>query len=198
MPTLGQTLKAARERKKVTCSQAAAATRMKIQTIEAMERDDYSRVAAPIYAKGFLKLYAEYLALDAAPLIREYMDTYAPKERPQFIPPEGPVPVPPPPDEDMPADDSAPVIPRRPWATLFVTQRNWKRPAAIGGGVLLLVVILGLSLSRCAARTVEQGEKVQPVSAPAPAAAVERGPLPVVMDPPDSYIEGGSTSEGKP
>lgn len=196
MPTLGQTLKEARERKKVTCSQAAAATRMKIQSIEAMERDDYSRVAAPIYAKGFLRLYAEYLGLDAAPLIREYMDTYAPKERPQLVAPDGPVPVPPP-DPDMPVDESAPVMPRRPWAMRFVTRRNWKRPVAIGGGVLLVVVILGIFLSRCATSTVEQEEKKIAEPPPAPA-AVERGSLPVVMDPPDSYIEPGAPSESKP
>ena len=29
-----------------------------------MERDDFSRMAAPIYAKGFIRLYAEYLGLD--------------------------------------------------------------------------------------------------------------------------------------
>ena len=72
MATLGQILKEAREKKNVTASQAAAATRMKIQTVEALERDDFSRMAAPMYAKGFIKLYAEYLGLDAAPLIREY------------------------------------------------------------------------------------------------------------------------------
>ena len=50
MATLGQILKEAREKKGVTASQAAAATRMKIQTVEALERDDFSRIAAPTYA----------------------------------------------------------------------------------------------------------------------------------------------------
>ena len=199
MPTLGQTLKEARERKKVTCSQAAAATRLKMQHVEAMERNDFSRVAAPIYAKGFLKLYAEYLGLDPAPLIREYMDMHAPKERPQLVAPDGPVPVPPPADAaDGVPGEAAPVLPRRPTAMRFAAQRNWRRPAAITGGVLLLVLVLVLVLSRCATRTVEQGEKIeQPPPPPAPA-AVERGPLPVVMDPPDSYIEPGAASESKP
>ena len=89
MATLGQILKEAREKKGVTASQAAAATRMKIQTIEALERDDFSRIAAPMYAKGFIKLYAEYLGLDATPLIREYMDLHAPKVRPPLTPENG-------------------------------------------------------------------------------------------------------------
>ena len=72
MDTIGQQLKAARERKGVTASQAAAATHMKVQHVEALERDDYSRMTVPTYARGFLRLYAEYLGMDPAPLLREY------------------------------------------------------------------------------------------------------------------------------
>lgn len=76
MDSIGQQLKAARERKGVTASQAAAATHMKVQHVEALEHDDYSRMTVPTYAKGFLKLYAEYLGLDPAPLLREYTARY--------------------------------------------------------------------------------------------------------------------------
>ncbi|TAN37836.1 MAG: helix-turn-helix domain-containing protein [Verrucomicrobia bacterium] len=78
MENIGQQLKAARERKSVTASQAAAATHLKVQHVEALERDDYSRLAVPTYAKGFLKIYAEYLGLDPAPLLREYTLRHAP------------------------------------------------------------------------------------------------------------------------
>ncbi len=76
MDSIGQQLKAARERKGVTASQAAAATHMKVQHVEALEHDDYSRMSVSTYAKGFLKLYAEYLGLDPAPLLREYTARY--------------------------------------------------------------------------------------------------------------------------
>jgi hypothetical protein len=33
----------------------------------------------PTYAKGFLKIYADYLGLDPAPLVREYTLRYAPR-----------------------------------------------------------------------------------------------------------------------
>ena len=72
METIGQQLKAARDRKGVTASQAALATHLKVQHIEALERDDYSRLTVPTYAKGFLRIYADYLNLDPAPLMREY------------------------------------------------------------------------------------------------------------------------------
>ncbi len=85
METLGQQLGTARERKKKSPSEAAKATRIKVQHIEAMERDDFSGIAAPAYAKGFIKIYAEYLGIDPEPLIEEYLQKHAPKERPALM-----------------------------------------------------------------------------------------------------------------
>ena len=81
METLGQKLKAARLARKMTASEAAKGTRIKVQHIEAMEGDDFSAIPAPAYAKGFIKLYAELLGLDPAPLIAEYIDRHAPTGR---------------------------------------------------------------------------------------------------------------------
>jgi hypothetical protein len=81
---IGKTLQDARLRKKMTTSQVAAATRIKIQLIEAIERDDFSRMSAPIYGKGFIKLYAECVELDPKPLIDEYMTHYAPAKKPSL------------------------------------------------------------------------------------------------------------------
>ena len=61
MESIGQQLKAARERKGATPSQAAAATHLKVQHVEALERDDYSRLTVPTYAKGFLMVAASPL-----------------------------------------------------------------------------------------------------------------------------------------
>jgi len=73
MDTVGQQLRAARERKELSPSQIASATRMKVQIVEDIENDDFSRIVAPIYAKGFIKLYAEYVGLEPAPLVQQYM-----------------------------------------------------------------------------------------------------------------------------
>jgi len=70
---LGQKLREARERMNLTASQVAAATRMKVQTVEAIEREDFSRIPATIYGKGFIKLYAELVGLPPKPLIDEYL-----------------------------------------------------------------------------------------------------------------------------
>ncbi|MGD9874184.1 MAG: helix-turn-helix domain-containing protein [Kiritimatiellia bacterium] len=76
MPRMGQIFKEAREKKGVTLSQAAIATRMKVQTVQHLENNDFGKIAAPAYAKGFIRLYAEYLGLDSAPLILEYQQQY--------------------------------------------------------------------------------------------------------------------------
>lgn len=70
---LGEKLCNARLAMKETTSQVAAATRMKVQIVEDLEKEDFRRLAAPIYAKGFIKLYAEHVGLDPTPLIDEYM-----------------------------------------------------------------------------------------------------------------------------
>lgn len=80
METIGQLFRAARERKGLSLSQVAAATRIKIQHIESMESDDFSRMAAATYARGFIKIYAEYLDLNPEPLIRQYTEMHAPQE----------------------------------------------------------------------------------------------------------------------
>ena len=69
---VGNTLRERRKQQSLTASQAAAGTRLKLQVIEALENEDYDRIPAPIYVKGFMKIYAEYLGLDPQPLIDEY------------------------------------------------------------------------------------------------------------------------------
>ena len=73
MTSLGSVLRAAREEKLIGLSQAAAATRIKVQMLDALEKNDFGTIAAPIYGKGFIKIYAEYLGLLPGPLIEEYM-----------------------------------------------------------------------------------------------------------------------------
>ena len=73
MPTLGEILRSERENGGYTTSQVAESTRIKIQQVEDLENDDFSRIAAPIYGKGFVKLYAEFLKLDPAPLVEMYV-----------------------------------------------------------------------------------------------------------------------------
>jgi transcriptional regulator with XRE-family HTH domain len=69
---LGETLRSARLERGLSPSEVAAATRMKVQIVEGIEREDFSKIAAPIYGKGFIRLYAEAVGVDPEPLIAEY------------------------------------------------------------------------------------------------------------------------------
>ncbi len=70
---LGNILKEARIRKELSASEVAAITRMKIQLVQAIEKEDYSAFPAIIYGKGFIKLFSECVDIDPSPLIEEYV-----------------------------------------------------------------------------------------------------------------------------
>lgn len=67
--SLGQILAARRGERGLTIQQAAAATRIRAHYLRALESDELERLAAPVYAKGHLRTYARYLALDPEPLV---------------------------------------------------------------------------------------------------------------------------------
>ena len=60
----GQKLTQARLQRGLTLDEAARATRMRPEKILALENDDYACFPSNAYAKGFLKNYARYLAVD--------------------------------------------------------------------------------------------------------------------------------------
>ena len=192
MGTLGHKFKAAREHKNVTLSQAAAVTRLKIQNLEAMERDDFSKIPAPAYAKGFIKLYAEYLGLDPAPMIKEYVELYMSKARP-----------------NKPLEDVKPVA-REPiklpdfkkWLVpvkAFVLKINWKpylRPAVMVLGSILFVVVIVKSI-----RSIASHKTVPAPVAEQKAVKSETPKRPMtalLMEPGEPYIDLSLSPSTKP
>jgi len=77
MATLGEQFKAAREAKGASEHDAGSATKILTKVIVAMEADDFSGIAAPTYAKGFIRLYSEFLEIDPVPLVDEYLEIHA-------------------------------------------------------------------------------------------------------------------------
>ena len=76
MIEFGKTLREARDARGDTGSQVAEITRMLPSIVDGLEREDFSKIAAPIYGRGFVKLYAEAVGLEAKPLVNEFMDIY--------------------------------------------------------------------------------------------------------------------------
>lgn len=84
--SIGSTLREARERKGLTIEEVAERTRMIHQMVDEMEHDDFHRVAAAIYGRGFIKLYSECVEIDPAPLLAEFNEVYTGFRK---APPEG-------------------------------------------------------------------------------------------------------------
>lgn len=109
---IGPTLQEARLKKQLTPSQVAEITRMKVQLVEDLEKDDFHRIAATIYGKGFIKLFAECVDLDPKPLIADYVRSVS-GDKPSLIP-DGSTSTPPspaPPQDTQPAPPSEPAPP---------------------------------------------------------------------------------------
>ena len=81
-------------------------TTNKVQIVEGLENEDFRRIPAPIYGRGFVKLYCETVGLEPKPLQAEFMTLYnqkkdAPGKAPPPAPPK-PAPVAPPAPEPEP------------------------------------------------------------------------------------------------
>ena len=74
-PTIGQKLRQARTERGVELSEVERATKIRAKFLEAMEEDRWGALPAPVYARGFLDIYARYLGLDQQALLDEYRQT---------------------------------------------------------------------------------------------------------------------------
>lgn len=87
MDSIGDYLRGAREDRKIPIAQVARDTKISERYIVAMESGEFSLLPAPAYARGFLRIYAEYLGLDPRPLVEQYVQEHAGVVQ-QAFPPE--------------------------------------------------------------------------------------------------------------
>lgn len=64
--TPGRLLATARVRAGLTLGDVAARSKVPVAALEAIDEDDYRRIGAPVYARGFVRLYAREVGLDPA------------------------------------------------------------------------------------------------------------------------------------
>ena len=76
---IGQQLAQARERIGLSASDVAARLRIRAMFVEALEREEWAVIGEFVYVRGFLKNYAKLVGLDAAPLLRQLSEEYAPE-----------------------------------------------------------------------------------------------------------------------
>ncbi|HEU4619555.1 MAG TPA: RodZ domain-containing protein [Gammaproteobacteria bacterium] len=78
---LGESLRSAREAARLSLEQAGEELRIEPKFLAALEEERYDAIGIPVFAKGYLKLYCEYLGLDYArlrPLYEEKAATAPP------------------------------------------------------------------------------------------------------------------------
>ena len=110
MMEFGKTLRTAREAKGLTTGQIAERTHMMVQVVEGLENEDFSKIVAPIYGRGFVKLYCETVGLEPKPLVDAFMEIYSGGRGKSAAPHEPAKP------EPRQVEPAAPESPRKPIA----------------------------------------------------------------------------------
>lgn len=72
----GSTMKRAREERGVSLRQIATATKISVSALEALERNDISRLPGGIFSRAFVRSYAVEIGLDPEATIRDFITQF--------------------------------------------------------------------------------------------------------------------------
>ena len=72
----GERLKKAREAKALTLEQVSATLKILPRMLEAIEKDNYKDLPEPVFVRGYLRLYADLVALPSADIIARFDEYY--------------------------------------------------------------------------------------------------------------------------
>lgn len=130
--TIGQRLKAIRLSRQISIEKAAEATRVRAHYLQALEADNYSAMSSAAQARGFLRLYADYLGLDLEAAMNELREGESVDAPPAISPPapatQTPEPTPAP--QTPPASSSDGKVGRRPFWSRLLRRPASEEPAA--------------------------------------------------------------------
>ena len=123
MIEFGYTPRKAREAKGLTLKDIAQSTHVMEQMLADLENENFSKIAAPIYGRGFVKLYCEAVGIEAKPLVNEFMEIFN-GNRPATIRMREPADAPAP----EPADDTLFSFNYEPAAAATEPRRSYDQP----------------------------------------------------------------------
>ena len=72
-PDFGMRMKRAREERGVSLRRIADATKLSVSALEALERNDISRLPGGIFSRAFVRSYATEIGLDAEKTVRDFL-----------------------------------------------------------------------------------------------------------------------------
>ena len=81
---IGPILEKKRREKGLSLKEVEQATKIRTRYLEGLEREDPTSLPDPVYARGFLKTYANFLGLNGDQLSREFRDHRAPRRERQL------------------------------------------------------------------------------------------------------------------
>jgi len=71
--TFGEELKRQRLLREVSLESIAAATKISVRHLQALERGDSEKLPAPVFTRGFIRAYAAHLGLDPEEMVNAYL-----------------------------------------------------------------------------------------------------------------------------
>lgn len=80
---VGTLLRRTRTRQGKTLEELAQATKIHVATLEALENNDFERLPATIYTRGFLRVYAREIGLDPEETVEQYLAQF--EESPSIV-----------------------------------------------------------------------------------------------------------------
>jgi cytoskeleton protein RodZ len=72
MPAFGENLRREREMRGVSLEEISSATKISLRFLEAIEREDFSKLPGGIFSRSFIRTYARYLGLDEERVVAEF------------------------------------------------------------------------------------------------------------------------------
>lgn len=167
MPTVGELLRAEREKQNLTVKDIEKATSIRAIYIQAIEDGKYDVLPGEVYLKGFIRNYASFLGLNPQQALDVYRESLAPQpQAPQAAAPAAPAP------SAMPPKVEA--------------GREEEKSGSLGRWVMVLVVLAVIAGAAWAVfnhlnqppAPQPKPPQVQVQPAPAPAPAPQKTPAP--------------------
>ena len=76
MNDFGAKLRKAREARGITLREIAASTKISVAALEALERNDVSKLPGGVFSRAFVRSYASEVGLDPDQIVDEFLDRF--------------------------------------------------------------------------------------------------------------------------
>lgn len=79
----GASLREERERRGVSLRQIAASTKISVSLLEALERNQVSRLPGGVFTRAFVRSYAAQVGLDPDRTVQDFLESFPDVQRPE-------------------------------------------------------------------------------------------------------------------